>query len=73
MMYFYGAISMFAHGALQQFAGDFGQTISYYQEPPKTNRNHFIYQEPLKKYKPFHNARNLVETIWNRFDYQGNH
>lgn len=26
MMYFYGAISMFAHGALQQFAGDFGQT-----------------------------------------------
>lgn len=39
------------------------ETISYYQEPPKTNRNHFIYQEPLKKYKPFHNARNLVETI----------
>lgn len=31
------------------------------------------YQEPLKKYKPFHNARNLVETIWNHFDYQGNH
>lgn len=49
------------------------ETISYYQEPPKTDRNHFIYQEPLKKYKPFHNARNLVETIWNRFDYQGNH
>ena len=26
MMYFYSAISMFAHGTLQQFAGDFGQT-----------------------------------------------
>lgn len=49
------------------------ETISYYQEPPKTNSKHFINQEPLKKYKPFHNARNLVETIWNHFDYQGNH
>ena len=26
MMYFYSAISMFAHGALQQFTVDFGQT-----------------------------------------------
>ena len=26
MMYLYSAISMFAHGTLQQFAGDFGQT-----------------------------------------------
>ena len=26
MMYFYSAISMFAHGTLQKFAGDFGQT-----------------------------------------------
>lgn len=26
MMYFYSAISMFAHGTLQQFVGDFGQT-----------------------------------------------
>ena len=26
MMYFYSAISMFAHSTLQQFAGDFGQT-----------------------------------------------
>ena len=24
MMYFYSAISMFAHGPLQQFVGDFG-------------------------------------------------
>ena len=26
MMYLYSAISMFADGTLQQFAGDFGQT-----------------------------------------------
>ena len=26
MMYFYSAISMFAHGPLQQFVGDFGST-----------------------------------------------